>query len=52
MSPSALPNFRFKLYLKSNLERLYRNTDGEIVWMNRDGEVVSLPEVKRIFRCL
>ena len=23
--------FRFKLYLKSNLERLYRNTDGEIV---------------------
>ena len=49
---SALPNFRFKLYLKSNLERLYRNTDGEIVWMNRDGEVVSLPEVKKNFPLL
>ena len=42
----------FKLYLKSNLERLYRNTDGEIVWMNRDGEVVSLPEVKKNFPLL
>ena len=49
---SALPNFRFKLYLKSNLERLYRNTDGEIVWMNRDGEVVSLPEIKKNFPLL
>ena len=49
---SVLPNFRFKLYLKSNLERLYRNTDGEIVWMNRDGEVVSLPEVKKNFPLL
>ena len=44
--------FPFKLYLKSNLERLYRNTDGEIVWMNRDGEVVSLPEVKKNFPLL
>ena len=38
--------------MKSNLERLYRNTDGEIVWMNRDGEVVSLPEVKKNFPLL
>ena len=30
-------NFRFKAYLKSNLERLYRNEAGEIVWMDRNG---------------
>ncbi len=30
-------NFRFKVYLKSNLERLYRNEAGEIVWMDRNG---------------
>lgn len=30
-------NFRFKTYLKSNLERLYRNYDGIVVWQDRWG---------------
>ncbi len=34
----ALANFRFKAYLKSNLERLYRNDNGEIVWLDQNGE--------------
>lgn len=34
----ALANFRFKVYLKSNLERLYRNDEGEIVWLDQNGE--------------
>ena len=32
-----LDNFRFKTYLKSNLEALYRNENGEIVWQDRMG---------------
>lgn len=35
---AAIPNFRFKLYLKSNLERLYRDEKGEICWVSRIGE--------------
>lgn len=34
---TKLPNFRFKLYLKSNLERLYRDNDGGISWLDRNG---------------
>ena len=49
---SAIPNFRFKLYLKSNLERLYRNADGEIVWLDRDGTAISLAETKKAFPAL
>lgn len=30
--------FRFKLYLRSNLERLYRNEAGEITWLTRAGK--------------
>lgn len=35
---AAIPNFRFKLYLRSNLERLYRNEEGEICWLSHRGE--------------
>lgn len=34
---SSIPNFRFKAYLKSNLERLYRDEDGNITWTDRNG---------------
>lgn len=34
-------NFRFKAYLKSNLERLYRDNDGNIVWLDRNGNVLT-----------
>ncbi len=33
-----MDNFRFKVYLKSNLLRLYRTEDGRIVWQNRKGQ--------------
>ena len=36
-SAQKLDNFRFKTYLKSNLEALYRNENGEIVWQDRMG---------------
>ncbi len=37
-----LNNFRFKIYLKSNLERLYRDESGKVVWINREGQVVDI----------
>lgn len=40
-SASQLPNFRYKLYLKSNLERLYRDDNGAIVWMDRNGNIMT-----------
>ena len=36
-----IDNFRFKAYLKSNLERLYRDNDGNIVWLDRYGNVLT-----------
>ena len=42
-STSVLPNFRFKAYLKSNLERLYRDNDGNITWLDRNGNAL-VPE--------
>lgn len=42
----AMPNFRFRLYLKSNLERLYKNQEGEMFWTDRNGIPVD-PEVFR-----
>lgn len=34
---TALKNFRFKVYLKSNLQGLFRNEQGEIIWQDRKG---------------
>lgn len=36
-----IPNFRFKLYLKSNLERLYRDNNGNILWLDRNGNEMT-----------
>lgn len=33
-------NFRFKIYLKSNLQRLYRDDEGNIMWVDRKGRTV------------
>ncbi len=45
----ALDNFRFKVYLKSNLERLYRNDDGSITWLDRNGNPVNVHKYKSAF---
>lgn len=39
-----LPNFRFKIYLKSNLERLYRNEEGGINWIDRNGNEINIED--------
>ncbi len=45
----AIGNFRFKIYLKSNLERLYRAEDGTITWLDRMGKPVDILEYKESF---
>lgn len=37
-----IKNFRFKTYLKSNLERLYRADDGTVTWQDRNGNTVDI----------
>ena len=41
-----LPGFRFKIYLKSNLESLYRDEAGEVCWVDQKGNPVSILEEK------
>ena len=38
-------NFRFKAYLKSNLERLYRAEDGTVTWLDRNGNEISYQDM-------
>lgn len=45
----AMDNFRFKIYLKSNLERLYRDENGSIIWMDRNGNEVDIAEYTSAF---
>ncbi|MDW2798787.1 SpaA isopeptide-forming pilin-related protein [Clostridium boliviensis] len=44
-----LKNFRFKAYLKSNLERLYRAEDGTVTWQNRNGNTVDINTYRAAF---
>lgn len=44
-STESIGNFRFKAYLKSNLERLYRKADGTITWVDRNGNEM-IPQYK------
>ncbi|WP_349673852.1 SpaA isopeptide-forming pilin-related protein [Lacrimispora sp.] len=37
-----IKNFRFKTYLKTNLERLYRAEDGTVIWQDRNGNTVDI----------
>lgn len=45
----AIGNFRFKIYLKSNLERLFCDENGEIIWLNVFGDVVDVNSYKTAF---
>ena len=40
-STEKIDNFRFKAYLKSNLERLYRDENGNVIWLDRNGNVLT-----------
>lgn len=42
-----LDNFRFKIYLKSNLTRLYRAEDGSVVWQDRQGRELRDKELRQ-----
>ena len=44
-----LKNFRFKTYLKSNLERLYRTADGTVIWQDRNGNPVDITSYRNAF---
>ncbi len=44
-----VPGFRFKAYLKSNLERIYRDEEGRIVWLDRRGREIDIAEAKRAY---
>ncbi len=44
-----LKNFRFKVYLKSNLERLYRGEDGTVSWQDRNGNLVDIQAYRAAF---
>ena len=48
-SGEALGNFRFKIYLRSNLERLYCGKDGTIVWTDQNGTAVDVNQYHRVF---
>lgn len=44
-----IKNFRFKAYLKSNLERLYRAEDGTVIWQDRNGNTVDIQAFRNAF---
>ena len=44
-TPEQVPGFRFKAYLRSNLERLYRDREGGIQWLDRNGNELSYEEL-------
>ena len=47
-----MDNFRFKVYLKSNLERLHRDNDGIVVWQDRFGNEINVTDQNEKFPAL
>lgn len=45
----AVSNFRFKIYLKSNLEHLYCDENGMILWVDQFGRQVDIESYKESF---
>ena len=45
----AIGNFRFKIFLKSNLERLFCDENGNITWLNVFGDPVDVNRYKTAF---
>jgi uncharacterized surface anchored protein len=47
-----MDNFRFKVYLKSNLERIYRDDYGTIIWQDRLGNEINVIDRNEKFPAL
>ena len=47
-----LDNFRYKTYLKSNLERLFRDNDGNVIWLDRSGNEIDVLDRNQKFPAL
>ncbi len=47
-----MDNFRFKVYLKSNLEGLYRDDDGNVIWQDRLGNEINVLDQNEKFPAL
>ncbi|MFW6677634.1 SpaA isopeptide-forming pilin-related protein [Lacrimispora sp. AGF001] len=47
-----MDNFRFKVYLKSNLERLHRDNDGNVIWQDRLGNEINVTDRNERFPAL
>jgi len=47
-----MDNFRFKVYLKSNLERLHRDNDGNVTWQDRLGNEINVTDQNERFPAL
>lgn len=47
-----MDNFRFKVYLKSNLERLFRDNDGNVIWQDRQGNEINVIDRNEKFPAL
>jgi len=47
-----MDNFRFKVYLKSNLERLHRDNDGNVIWQDRFGTEINVTDQNEKFPAL
>ncbi len=48
----AMANFRFKVYLKSNLERIYRDAQGTILWITQEGEPIDPNNIRQTYPAL
>ena len=52
MRTQKLDNFRYKTYLKSNLERLFRDNDGNVIWLDRSGNEIDVLDRNQKFPAL
>ena len=48
----VMDNFRFKIYLKSNLERLFRDEEGNVVWTDQKGREIQPAQWKEAYPAL
>lgn len=48
ITAKEMSNFRFKVYLKNNLKRLYRDGEGTVVWMDRRGNEIDIAQFRKV----